>query len=75
MTKYQNKGWDSNIVSYENGEDYIKVEFASGRDTVYTYTYWSAWSWTIETMKSLAIEWKWLNSYISRNKPNYNNKC
>lgn len=74
MIPYKNLGWDSNIVSYENGNDYIKIQFASGRWTLYTYTYQSAGITSIETMKSLAECWEGLNEFINRNKPEFSHK-
>lgn len=72
--KYQNIGKNSGITSYQIWDDFIRVEFASGKYTRYTYSYSSAWVSKVEKMKLLAKEWEWLNSYISKNKPNYISK-
>lgn len=75
MTPYKNLWRDSGIVAYENGNDYIKVEFSPGKWTLYTYTYASAGSSVIEQMKNLAVCWEGLNEYINRKEPSYSNKC
>lgn len=73
MIPYKNlwskKSW---VVAYEIWDDYIKVQFTSW--FIYTYTYQSAWSSAIETMKQLAECWEGLNSYISKNKPAHSSK-
>ncbi len=74
MVPYKNRGWDSNIIAYEIGDNHIIIKFASWSWTLYTYTYSSAWATHIENMKKFAIEWKWLNSYISSEKPKYSSK-
>ena len=74
MIPYKNLWWDSWIVAYELWEDYIKVKFKRWRWTLYTYSYWSTGSSTIENMKQLAECWEWLHSYIWKNKPNFSNK-
>lgn len=66
MEKYKNINWDSWIIEYEIWENYIKVKFST--NVIYTYSYASAWSLHIETMKKLAIKWNWLNAYIILNK-------
>lgn len=42
MQSYANLSRQSNIVAYENGEDYITVQFATGYWKIYTYTNMSA---------------------------------
>lgn len=59
---------------YITGEKYITVQFKSGKYTVYTYTYESAGVDAVETMKGLAQQGYGLNSYISRNQPDYSEK-
>lgn len=59
---------------YITGEKYITVQFRSGGCTVYTYTYESAGADAVETMKSLARQGHGLNSYISKNQPDYSKK-
>lgn len=74
MTPYKNLWWDSNVVSYTYWNDFITVNFASGTYTIYTYTYISAGSSSVDHMKKLADSWHWLNSYISTHKPWYASK-
>ena len=74
MKPYKNLNGDSNITAYQLGTDNIVVKFQSGRWTLYTYTYQSAGSTAVETMKSLAQQGHGLNSYISTHKPGYSSK-
>jgi hypothetical protein len=71
MKPYRNLGGDSAVVAYEYWDDFITVEFESGKHTLYTYTYTSAGNFAIETMKQLADAGHWLNSYIATHKPWY----
>lgn len=75
MQPYANLSGQSNVVGYENGSDYIKVQFGSGYWTLYTYTNSSAGSSTIAHMQQLARVGQGLNSFISTHKPSYANKC
>jgi hypothetical protein len=68
METYRNLGGDSGISGYEIGEDYIIVQFSSGQ---YKYTYSTAGSDFIETMKKLAQQGEGLNEFISKNKPGF----
>jgi hypothetical protein len=56
---------NSNIVGYEDGEDYIDVYFTNGSS--YRYSYSSAGSTNVEQMKILAKSQNGLNSYINKN--------
>ena len=70
MTPYKNLWGDSNVVAYQNWNDFIIVQFWwSGTYTIYTYTLVSAGFSAVETMKKLAEAGRWLNSYISTHKP------
>ncbi len=64
MERYKNLGGDSGVAAYEIGADFIKVQFKTG--SIYLYTYSSAGSSNIETMKMLAMNGEGLNSFISR---------
>lgn len=75
MTPYANIGTNSNIIAYKEGDGYIKVKFATGYWKIYTYTNFSAGSSVIKHMQALARQGQGLNSYITRNKPNYSAKC
>lgn len=74
MQPYANLGGNSNVTSYENGEGYIIVQFATGYWKNYTYTYASAGSSTILQMQRLADSGQGLNSFITTNKPPYASK-
>lgn len=74
MQHYANLSGQSNIASYENGPDYIKVQFWTGYWKHYIYTNISAGASTIQHMQQLASAGRGLNSFISRNKPFYASK-
>ena len=65
MKPYENLGGNSGVVTYENGPDFIKVQFSDG--SIYRYTYASAGSDNIECMKQLAESGHGLNSFINTN--------
>jgi len=71
MQPYTNLSGQSNVRAYQTGVDFIIIEFMSGHETFYKYTYVSAGSSTIEHMKNLANQGHGLNSYISKNKPGF----
>lgn len=64
MKNYQNLNGNSNVLKYEIGYDYIKVQFSSGNP--YVYSHKSAGSIKVEKMKQLATQGYGLNSYIMR---------
>lgn len=63
MERYKNLGGDSGISAYENGSDFIRVQFNDG--AIYLYTYASAGSDNIERMKHLANQGQGLNTFIN----------
>ena len=63
MERYKNLGGDSGVAAYENGTDFIRVQFSDG--SVYLYTYASAGAQNIEHMKQLAIQGQGLNAFIN----------
>lgn len=65
MEPYKNLNGDSGVAGFENGSDYIRVQFKDG--SVYLYTYASAGSSNIEEMKRLAVAGRGLNSFINKN--------
>ncbi|RXK88388.1 hypothetical protein EST62_03275 [Chlorobaculum sp. 24CR] len=65
MTAYKNLGGNSNVLSYELGEDSIHVVFKSGTHRNYLYNHVSPGKAIVERMKALAIQGHGLNSYIS----------
>lgn len=64
MERYANLGNDSNVVAYEFGPDWIRVQFSSG--SPYTYSHGSAGAANVEHMKQLASAGRGLNSFINR---------
>ena len=69
MKQYTDSDNNSNISAYDYGDDFIVVEFKDGSE--YKYTYASSGSDNIEEMKKLAEHGDGLNSFISKNKPDY----
>ena len=69
MENYHNIGGNSNIESYEIGDDYISVWFKRASKP-YMYSYSSAGESHVETMKELAKQGSGLNSYIMNNVKN-----
>lgn len=63
MERYKDIDGDSGVVAYEYGDDYIRVQFSTGK--TYLYTYASADSINIEQMKVLARKGDGLNAYIN----------
>ncbi len=64
MQNYKNLGGNSSVVAYSIGNDYVEVQFATGK--IYRYSYASAGVANVEEMKTLAIQGVGLNSYIMR---------
>jgi hypothetical protein len=65
MERYRDIDGDSGVAGFENGSDYIRVQFSDG--SVYLYTYASAGSNNIEEMKRLALAGEGLNAFIDKN--------
>ncbi len=63
MEKYSDIDRDSGVVTYEIGEDFIKVKFSDG--AIYLYTNTSAGHHNINQMKLLASRGDGLNAYIN----------
>ena len=78
MENYKNLGGDSNVISYEIGEDFIDVEFNPSlvfSYTTYRYTYGSAGDTNVEEMKELARKGEGLSAFINEQvKTNYSKK-
>lgn len=68
MQFYKNIGGNSGVRAFDIGEDYIEVQFSTGR--VYRYSYGKAGKRNVEEMKRLALLGCGLNSYIMRNVKN-----
>lgn len=65
MQTYRNISGASDISAYQTGTDSITIRFNDR--SIYLYTYTSAGSAEIETMKTLAKQGSGLNSYINKN--------
>lgn len=65
MQRYSDRDRDSGVVAYENGDDFIRVQFSGG--SVYLYTYASSGQSNIERMKLLAVRGDGLNAFINDN--------
>ena len=63
MKEYKNNNGNSAVARYENGADYIKVEFLITRH-ILKFSYRSAGKVHIEEMKKLADTGCGLGSYI-----------
>lgn len=63
MQRYENRSGQSGVYAYEIGIDNIHVQFKDGK--TYVYSYASAGSSNIESMKSLARAGRGLNSFIN----------
>lgn len=68
MTEYLSPN-ETNIKAYEIGDDYIIVEFASGSERFYKYTYSTTGKGIVEELKRLATSGNGgLNSALHRSK-------
>ena len=69
MRRYGNRHGNSGINAYEEGDDFIRIQFTSG--SIYLYTYDSADEDDIEEMKELAREGEGLTRFINEVQPGY----
>ncbi len=74
MENYRDWDNDSGIVAYEIGSDYVIVQFKSGRNRFYKYTYGTAGSSNIEEMKRMAQAGDGLNEFVVEREINYESK-
>lgn len=70
MERYADKSGDSGVTAFEIGVDFIIVVFKSSTSP-YKYTYATAGSAAIETMKQLARAGQGLQTYINTHKPGF----
>lgn len=63
MKAYRDVDGDSGVIAYEYGDDFIRVQFESGK--IYTYHESSIGSAHLAAMKSLADSGDGLNAYIN----------
>lgn len=64
MERYQNRGGDSGVMSFEIGDDSITVQFRDS--SLYLYNSIRPGQVMVDHMKILARSGQGLNSYISR---------
>lgn len=64
MTRYRNRGGNSGVKAYEIGQNFIKIQFATGE--TYLYDYANPGKEHVEKMKILAQAGKGLSTYIGR---------
>lgn len=64
MERYKNLNGNSNVIGYECGYDYIRVQFSDY--SIYTYSYSSAGEDNVEEMKRCARRGYGLQGYINR---------
>lgn len=64
MKPYGNLHGNSGVAAYEEGPDFIRVQFTSG--SIYLYTYESNGPEDVEIMKELAREGKGLQRFINK---------
>jgi len=69
MLLYKNLSGKSEVVAYETGEDFIRVQFSD--DSIYLYTYENVCSHNVERMKHLANYGLGLNSFIKNHANKY----
>jgi len=69
MERYENRDGRSPITGFEEGDDFIRIEFRN--NTVYLYNEESAGPQNISKMKELAHEGRGLAAFINANKPGY----
>lgn len=65
MAKYENLSGESNVDSYQIGEDSITIQFMSGKVRNYLYNYSAPGKIHVDKMKALAKNGRGLNGYIS----------
>ena len=63
MEKYANLNGNSNVLYFDIGSTWIKVQFSTGNP--YTYSYQKAGTVHVDKMKELAKAGRGLNSYIN----------
>jgi len=63
---YRNQGGNSQILSYETGNEFLKVEFAE-TGAVFKFSYRTAGKRHVDEMKRLAQSGEGLDKYICEN--------
>lgn len=70
MPAYRNLGGDSNVVAFDfdPAADWIEVEFAGGKFTIYRYEAAKIGRGNVQQMITLAQAGRGLNAYINTHK-------
>ncbi|MBE7172198.1 MAG: hypothetical protein INR73_16540 [Williamsia sp.] len=59
----------SGVTGYEIGKNFINIQFSDG--SVYQYTYVTAGTAAVETMKQLAQKSQGLSTFITQHRPGF----
>jgi hypothetical protein len=77
MTLYGNRSGESGVRAFEEGDDWIMIEFVAdspSAERFYRYTNASAGAAAVFEMKRLAAAGEGLSTYVARNNPDYESK-
>lgn len=66
MKRYANRSGTSGVTFFEDGPDFIKVQFGETDDVLYVYDYVAPGAADVERMKVLAVAGRGLGTYISQ---------
>jgi hypothetical protein len=66
MKRYGNHSGRSGVAFFEDGPDFIKIQFAETASVVYVYDHVIPGSIEVEQMKALAAAGQGLSTYISQ---------
>jgi hypothetical protein len=66
MKKYTDTSGHSGVLAYESGPDWIKIQFKTGPEKIYTYGCTKPGLHHVEEMKRLAKEGYGLATYINK---------
>lgn len=66
MKRYGNHSGNSGVAFFDDGPDFIKVQFHESASVVYVYDYVTPGAADVERMKALAAEGHGLSGYISQ---------
>lgn len=66
MKRYGNHSGNSGVAFFDDGPDFIKVQFHSADDRVYVYDHVVPGAYDVARMKALAATGRGLSTYISQ---------
>ena len=66
MKRYRNLSGTSGVTFYEDGPDFIKVQFGELEGIIYVYDYVVPGAADVEQLKALALAGRGLSTYISQ---------